>query len=67
MAAKPTNQRIDDLLNSVTQDLMAGVPQHFSDNTLRVERLLLEIAPASSCLSKIAKTPLRKSPDLRVK
>jgi hypothetical protein len=43
MAAKPINQRIDDLLNSVTEDLMAGIPQQFSDDTLRVERLLLEL------------------------
>jgi hypothetical protein len=43
MAGKPTNQRIDELLNSVTEDLMAGVPQHFNDNTLRVERLLLDM------------------------
>jgi hypothetical protein len=43
MATKPQNQRIDNLLNSVTEDLMAGVPQQFGDETLRVERLLLEM------------------------
>ncbi len=41
----PKNQpnRIDELLNSVTEDLMTHVPQQFRDDALRVERLLLEM------------------------
>jgi hypothetical protein len=35
--------RIDDLLASVTGDLIGNVPQAFTDNTLRVERILLEM------------------------
>jgi hypothetical protein len=43
MASKSHTQRIDDLLNSVTEDLISGVPQQFRDDTLRVERLLLDL------------------------
>jgi len=35
--------RIDDLLASVTADLLAGDPQRFQDNSIRVERILLEL------------------------
>lgn len=41
----PKNQayRIDNLLASVTQDLLEGDPQRFQDNSIRVERILLEM------------------------
>ncbi len=41
----PRNQthRIDELLGSVTEELLLGNPQQFEDHTLRVERLLLEM------------------------
>ena len=42
MARQPSN-RIDDLLASVTEDLFDTSPQQFQDNTLRVERILLEM------------------------
>ena len=35
--------RIDDLLASVTADLLDGDPQRFQDQSIRVERLLLEM------------------------
>ncbi len=35
--------RIDDLLASVTADLLDGDPQRFQDNGIRVERILLEM------------------------
>jgi len=35
--------RIDDLLASVTGDLLGDLPQSFNDNSLRVERILLEM------------------------
>ena len=41
--AKPTTHRVDDLLASVTADLLGDTPQAFQDNSLRVERLLLEM------------------------
>ena len=34
---------IDDLLASVTGDLLGDLPQTFNDNTIRVERILLEM------------------------
>jgi hypothetical protein len=43
MPPKNHTQRIDDLLNSVTEDLIAGVPQQFRDDMIRVERLLLDL------------------------
>ncbi len=36
-------RRMDDLLASVTSDLLGDVPQDFGDNTIRVERILLEM------------------------
>ncbi len=41
--AKSTTHRVDDLLASVTADLLGDAPQAFQDNSLRVERLLLEL------------------------
>ncbi|MDX2138682.1 MAG: ParB N-terminal domain-containing protein [Chloroflexota bacterium] len=41
--AKMTTHRVDDLLASVTADLLGDAPQAFQDNSLRVERLLLEM------------------------
>jgi len=35
--------RMDDLLASVTGELLGDLPQTFNDNTLRVERILLEM------------------------
>jgi ParB family transcriptional regulator, chromosome partitioning protein len=43
MAAKNQSHRMDDLLASVTADLLEGNPQSFQDNTLHVERILLEM------------------------
>jgi hypothetical protein len=46
MMARANNgntSRIDDLLASVTGDLLGDIPQAFTDNTLRVERILLEM------------------------
>jgi hypothetical protein len=43
MMAKHNTNRMDDLLASVTADLLGGGVQTFEDNTLRVERILLEM------------------------
>lgn len=43
MPPKNQTHRIDDLLGSVTEELLLGNPQQFEDNSLRVERLLLEM------------------------
>lgn len=43
MGSKPNTQRVDDLLASVTDDLLGDMPQAFQDNSIRVERLLLEM------------------------
>ena len=43
MPPKNQIQRIDELLGSVTEELMMGNPQQFEDNSIRVERLLLEM------------------------
>lgn len=43
MPPKNQTQRIDDLLGGVTEELLLGDPQHFQDNSIRVERLLLEM------------------------
>lgn len=43
MPPKKESTRIDDLLASVTADLLEGGPQTFQDNSLRVERILLEM------------------------
>ena len=43
--ARPNHNtsRVDDLLASVTGDLLGDLPQTFNDNTIRVERTLLEM------------------------
>src|SRR5690606_38435274 len=43
MPPKNQTHRIDDLLGSVTEELLLGSPQQFEDNSIRVERLLLEM------------------------
>src|SRR5690606_36517340 len=43
MAHKNQPNRIDELLNSVTDDMMTHMPQQFRDDALRVERLLLDV------------------------
>lgn len=43
MPPKNNSRRMDDLLASVTEDLLEGDPQHFHDNSIRVERILLEM------------------------
>lgn len=43
MPSKNQTHRIDDLLGSVTEELLLGNPQQFEDNSIRVERLLLEM------------------------
>lgn len=43
MPPKNQTHRIDELLGSVTEELLMGNPQQFEDNSLRVERLLLEM------------------------
>lgn len=43
MPPKNQTQRIDDLLGGVTEELLMGNPQQFEDNSIRVERLLLEM------------------------
>jgi hypothetical protein len=43
MPPKHNSRRMDDLLASVTEDLLEGDPQHFHDNSIRVERILLEM------------------------
>jgi hypothetical protein len=43
MPPKNQTHRIDDLLGSVTEELLLGNPQQFEDNSIRVERLLLEM------------------------
>jgi hypothetical protein len=43
MPPKKASTRIDDLLASVTADMLEGGPQTFQDNSLRVERILLEM------------------------
>ncbi len=43
--ARPNHdtQRMDDLLASVTSDLLGDLPQNLDDNTIHVERILLEM------------------------
>jgi hypothetical protein len=43
MPAKNQSHRIDDLLASVTDDLLESNPQQFHDRSIRVERILLEM------------------------
>lgn len=42
-ARENQTQRIDELLGGVTEELLLGNPQQFEDNSIRVERLLLEM------------------------
>ncbi len=43
MPRKDNSHRIDELLASVTEDMLDGDPQRFQDNSIRVERILLEM------------------------
>jgi hypothetical protein len=43
MPPKNQTRRIDELLGGVTEELLMGNPQQFEDNSIRVERLLLEM------------------------
>src|SRR5512134_2566542 len=43
MPPKNQTHRIDELLGGVTEELLMGNPQQFEDNSLRVERILLEM------------------------
>jgi len=43
MPPKHNSRRMDDLLASVTEDLLGGDPQNFQDSSIRVERILLEM------------------------
>ncbi len=43
MPPKNQTQRLDELLGGVTEELLMGNPQQFTDNSIRVERLLLEM------------------------
>lgn len=43
MPPKHNSRRMDELLASVTEDLLEGDPQHFQDNSIHVERILLEM------------------------
>jgi hypothetical protein len=43
MPPKNQTQRIDELLGGVTEELLLGNPQQFEGNSIRVERLLLEM------------------------
>lgn len=43
MPPKNHSRRMDELLASVTEDLLTGDPQQFEDNSIRVERILLEM------------------------
>jgi hypothetical protein len=43
MAKRDNTAKLDALLASVTEDLLEDNPQHFRDNSLRVERILLEM------------------------
>ena len=40
---KEQRNRMSELLNSVNSDLLSDLPQHFEDNTVRVERILMEM------------------------
>jgi len=40
---KDHRNRMSELLNSVNSDLLADLPQQFEDNSIRVERILLEM------------------------
>ncbi len=43
MPPKNNSRRMDELLASVTEDMLSGDPQQFEDNSIRVERILLEM------------------------
>ncbi len=43
MGGQANTQRMDELLASVTSDLLGDLPQQFQDQGLRVERVLLEL------------------------
>lgn len=43
MPPKNQSHRIDELLGGVTEEMLLGSPQQFEDNSIRVERLLLEM------------------------
>ena len=43
MGSKHDTRRVDELLASVTDDLLGDLPQAFQDNMLHVERILLEM------------------------
>jgi hypothetical protein len=43
MAKRDNTQRLDALLGSITDDMLTFNPQQFADNSLRVERILLEM------------------------
>ena len=47
--ANNNTQRMDDLLASVTGDLLGDLPAGFQDNSLRVERILLEWCALTQC------------------
>jgi hypothetical protein len=40
---KEQRNRMSELLNSVNSDLLSDLPQQFEDNSVRVERILLEM------------------------
>lgn len=43
MSNKSNTHRVDELLASVTDDLLGNLPQAFNDNSIRIERILLEM------------------------
>lgn len=43
MGSRHNTRRVEELLASVTDDLLGDLPQAFQDNSLRVERILLEM------------------------
>ncbi|MBN8590679.1 MAG: ParB N-terminal domain-containing protein [Anaerolineae bacterium] len=43
MAKRDNTQRLDELLGSITEEMLTFDPQQFADNSLRVERVLLEM------------------------
>jgi hypothetical protein len=43
MAKRDNTQRLDALLGSITDEMLTFDPQQFADNSLRVERILLEM------------------------
>lgn len=43
MAKRDNTQRLDALLGSITDEMLTFNPQQFADNSIRVERILLEM------------------------